>query len=218
MTEQPIDLTADQVLAVQDGRMTQLWVPMDPQPAWETFEYSEPKRWLIFRDAAGRQVYAALSEDDAKPDLVRSAPWQVGNRLWVRETWGIIGVEGKGPAAVYQAGWTAKDDDDLVLDAHAPVVWHPGIGMPLWASRIALELTGLRAAQVCDLTEADAKATGADPWHEANLNSVGEMNPAAPCEYRAGFLEAWHGQYADSFPADLNQNPWAWGLTLKVIQ
>jgi len=90
-----------------------------------------------------------------------------GDRLWLRETWqGPIldddeyeeyrrnGKESylKPQYCVYRATdqLNAIDEDGNELN------WRPSIHMPRWASRISLEITGIRVERLQDISEEDA--------------------------------------------------------------
>jgi len=75
---------------------------------------------------------------------------QVGDRIWVRETWGEF-VRRPG-VPVYRA------DSDNVLGNSNP--WRPAIHMPRWASRITLEITAVRAERLQAISQEDAMCEG----------------------------------------------------------
>lgn len=101
---------------------------------------------------------------------------KIGDRMWVRETHEVrrIGTEtfeGGRPTRHY-AGIAYQADDgrsevdiDLgtfqALDAKESRGWAPSIHMPRWASRITLEITGVRVERMQSISEADAIAEGA---------------------------------------------------------
>ena len=109
---------------------------------------------------------------------------QPGDRLWVRESFARVptacGSEDIVFAADYQDG----------SDRAAGVRYTPSIHMPRWASRITLEITGVRVERLQDISEADAIAEGVytDPacpaydayaqlWDEINGLGSWEANP-----------------------------------------
>ncbi len=93
--------------------------------------------------------------------LVDKAPHQVGQRLWVRET---FTCSAENEAMIYRA-----DGERFYAATAAQRKWLwgktvgqiiPSIFMPRWASRIDLEVTKVRAQLVQDISEADARAEG----------------------------------------------------------
>lgn len=113
-------------------------------------------------------------------------------RLWVRETWqSLVEHDGLSPSEIpegsdiqYPAtydGWVSK--------------LRPSIHMPRWASRIELEVSGVRVERLQDITEQDARAEGV--------------------ESRAEFEALWgqiHGGEA------WGANPWVWAYTFARME
>lgn len=84
-----------------------------------------------------------------------------GDRLWVREAWNVRGLAwGKRPSEAARIAsreaWQYRATDDGSWK-HG---WKPGIHMPRAASRITLEVTGVRVERLQDISEADACAEG----------------------------------------------------------
>lgn len=136
---------------------------------------------------------------------VRCEPWATvvvrcpfgvpGDRLWVRETFGF------GPAG---QGDTRYRADDGAVSHH----WHPSIHMPRWASRIDLEVTGVRVQRIQDITEEDARAEGVCE-HPAARSVV----DSGMWTYRAAFRSVW-----DAIdPGGWDRNPWVWVVAFKRV-
>jgi hypothetical protein len=102
-----------------------------------------------------------------------------GDRLWVRETWR------KWPDGyAYRA---THKDTELADAVHAP--WKPSIHMPRAASRITLEITGVRIEHLQAISEVDALAEGIDQdtcqpvavyrelWESINGHASWDANP-----------------------------------------
>lgn len=223
--ERPILLNAEMVRAVLDGRKTQTRRIMSPQPADDicthVFPNKEIQGWLSSLKHAHGSTTAHF------------CPFgQPGDRLWVRETWSVVShaFDDDGlmidylperPAkavhekpfgngyysghAIYAAdgGFTWGDDDGCV-DGRS--YWKPSIHMPRWASRITLEITGVRVERLQGISEQDAAVEGVIP-------AAGGVEKG--WEHRFNFRELWMGIYgADSWQA----NPFVWVVEFKRVE
>lgn len=165
----------------------------------------------------------------------------VGDRIWVRETWAQLGnedgcpidwndnlVKGGGPEAarIYRASceqkegnyglWSIPDDaywkphtDDLQYDG----TWCPSIHMPRWASRITLEITGVRVERLNSISQEDAQAEGMEltGWRPtySDPDSGGEL--WTPYD---NFAQLWESIYGEE---SWKANPWVWVIEFKVV-
>jgi hypothetical protein len=202
MKERPIIFSGPMVRAILEGRKTQTRRVIKPQPPQEYDVAIEseghPGEWLFWIDDYADTMTVHW------PDKPIKCPYgQPGEtRLWVRETWcpvagGPLMVQ---PAIAYKADCSMTPVDNLqdgwtVYNADLPELWkwRPSIFMPRWASRITLELTGVRAERVQDISNDDA-------WCEGACNS-----PEYNC--RAYFKELWDSINAKRKPRHIRRRP-----------
>lgn len=82
-----------------------------------------------------------------------------GDKLWVRETWRTINDPatciGDALAIDYRA-----DGIQRIGDKIGTLKWKPSIFMPRWASRITLQVTGVRVERLQEITAQDAISEG----------------------------------------------------------
>lgn len=93
----------------------------------------------------------------------------------------------------------------------SPLRWRPGIHMPRWASRITLEITGVRLERLRSISEADAVAEGVakhDDGKFSNYLSKSGFTFNAVSSFRS-LWESING------PDSWTQNPWVWALDFK---
>ena len=119
-----------------------------------------------------------------------------GDRLWVRETFSY-GANG------YYFRSDVKQPETVKY------AWKPSIHMPRVASRITLEVTGVRVERVQEITEDDAKAEGCDP--------LVESDGSVTCGRRKTvFAKLWDSINSKrGFGWD--KNPWVWVIEFKKI-
>lgn len=162
----PILFSAPMVRAILAGKKAQTRRILKPQPN-------------TFHDD-GKECEIALFQDaeDKRPRIrtgrvitTQEVRWQTGDRLWVREN---LRVTGQG--IEYAADETlmsdimnpANEDRAAKLwdhyahadgpDLHPTTI--PSIHMPRWASRITLEVTGVRVERLQDISRGDAMVEG----------------------------------------------------------
>lgn len=164
------------------------------------------------------EVRAGLPEPEMQ-SLLRCCPYGApGDRLWVRETFAKIdGQTQPWIETDYRATYTHGDrlGDSLGIKKR----WTPAIHMPRAASRITLEVTGVRVEQLQDISEADAIAEGvhADPRcrqddDTAAFHRIGPVRGGSFPIARYGALwESING------PGSWKSNPWVWVLEFRRI-
>lgn len=123
-----------------------------------------------------------------------------GDRFWVREAFRTSRDEPVKPGAeiLYPACLNDYDRKDK-----GP--WRPSIHIPRWASRITLEVTGVRAERLHDITEEGARSEGVEPF----------VHPAGAVSYRDGFANLWNDINGETMPFD--ENPWVWVVSFKAV-
>ena len=128
-------------------------------------------------------------------------------RLYVRETWAAPHAYDHLPPRLIpqdaRIHYAATEDRGGLL-------WRPSIHMPRWASRITLEVTGVRVELLQDISEADAAAEGARP----TLAPLDSVRLGAVGTAKDGFLQIWESiNGAGSWDA----NPFVWVVTFRRI-
>jgi hypothetical protein len=161
----------------------------------------------------------------------------VGDRLWVKETWASIAHgRGFGIEIHYRADghdfldWEqrvarrrvidpAPDRDDKWRPVDGFSAWRSPLCMPTWASRLTIEVTGVRVQRLQDISEEDAKAEGVlelDGWIDdaATARKASEMRWGIE-DLRAAFAVLWDEINGKKEP--WSSNPWTWVVEFKVV-
>lgn len=162
---------------------------------------TQTRRIVKARDLEWMDVHQGLRE----PDNAERCPYgQPGNRLWVRETWHDAS------SALHSCVLYRADGDELYGGK-----WCPSIHMPRWASRITLEVTGVRVDRLQDINEADARAEGITDGGCLNCGEPEPCNCAAPQpDARDAFVHLWMSiNGPDSWAA----NPWVWVIEFRRL-
>ena len=147
---------------------------------------------------------------------------QIGDRLWVRETWYPAFSRAESDnGCVYKADYGARPDlarEWVPCSSKKGGGWKPSIHMPRWASRITLEITDIRVERVQEITEEEAKAEGVLPCP----HPLSKDDECLDCyldagEYACAFLNLWNRLYAKQ-GLGVDVNPWVWVIGFRRVE
>ncbi len=210
MKERPILFSGPMVRALLDGSKTQTRRVVKPQPTHFN-PVGVPRRVI---------------PTGGPSDVIRCPYGQPGDRLWVRESWQFYDwTEDGQPCARFAADnattWPLRIPEEQAdrlneiwaglsapenysIDNHArDRRWRPSIHMPRWASRITLEITGVRVERLQDITRGDAMSEGC-PF----------PNMAKGEDPRKWYADLWN---EINGPAAWDANPWVWVVEFRML-
>ncbi|HFQ6394209.1 hypothetical protein G9H14_08965 [Klebsiella pneumoniae] len=233
MKERGMIFNGEMVRAILDGRKTQTRriIKWKQTRFTEIGEREDGSKWPWSEDA------------EHACDFWHPCPFgAVGDRIWVRETWGVVSHEldedgrirpwtpdrpatvihempfGNGyysGHAIYAAdGDFTWGDDDGYEDGRS--CWKPSIHMPKAASRILLEITDVRVERLNAISEEDARAEGII---DGGCLNCGEPEPCGCAnpepDATDAFAYLWQSIYGQE---SWNANPWVWVISFKRVE
>lgn len=225
MKERPILFSAPMVRAILDGSKSQTRRAVRKQfaPDAEPAEVpaTSPEGWQI-------SGHSGLWWDDAGAcidDAIRCPYGTPGDRLWVRETWQGPLLDSEEQEAEFRqspdiykkpgfCAYRATDTLDAIDADGRELGWRPSIHMPRWASRILLEITGVRVERLRRISRDDAMAEGIayQPDGGFGLSDSTHYNFADP---RFSYESLWE---TINGAGSWESNPWVWVIGLKRVQ
>ncbi|MCY2354029.1 hypothetical protein OW950_12695 [Klebsiella pneumoniae] len=213
MKERGMIFNGEMVRAILDGRKTQT-------------------RRIIKDCTVGRDQISKFIQIEKKfigcypedvPELIRECcPYGVpGDRIWVREAFRVHSRATDVATLVYKASernsWTEQTHRVPVAVCNKPATpekWTPSLHMPRWASRILLEITGVRVERLNSISQEDAQAEGLEltGWRPtySDPDSGGEV--MTPYD---NFAQLWESIYGEE---SWKANPWVWVIEFKRVE
>lgn len=212
--ERPILFSGAMVRAILDGNKTQTRRVVKLQPPANTL-------YVIRYHHPDPRVHYWAGDSGSLLDWVYPCPQgEVGDRLYVRETWQHsnhpLGPYDSDCEVFYRADYL---DDPLGPDLERSAdgirrQWRPSIHMPRAASRIVLEVTGVRVERLQDISEDDAIAEGIDgPLCAAAVGTAPYKHKLLPAAIH-GYSALWERLNG---PGSWHANPWVWVIEFRRI-
>jgi hypothetical protein len=195
MRERPILFSALMVRAILAGRKTQTrrlvtvpWRGSQRALPYEPY-YVDSDGELLFCDEYG----------DYHPIERAHPPYaEVGDRLWVKETHARGTMTGGAPWVRYRAD---VESAHMIASDGSLIAWRPSIHMPRWASRITLEVTGVRVERLQTIGASDAQAEGVDARLDLATQSF-----------------SWLWDSINGKRAAWASNPWVWVVEFRRVE
>lgn len=219
MKECPILFSAPMVRALLEGRKTQTRRRVKLPKSLVGGDLARAWPDKMFGVTPGLHV---PMPDESVQRLRNPWDWPEPCRLWVRETFCLentgdyhgdhdVPSDGR-PIQKYEDGdgdywliphYRATEPEPHIVpyrcDADDDKTrWTPSIFMPRWASRITLEITGVRVERLQDISEADALEEGV----------------RSQIKYSAAFADLWE---SINGPTSWDANPWVWVIEFRKL-
>lgn len=192
-SERPMLFNGDMVRAILEGRKTQT-----RREVKLSKHYSN-----CHLEIENKNLMVVNTQDQEARKEIYCPYGSVGDQLWVRETFGLLGDEAK--HVLHYRATHYRDGKNMG--------WKPSIHMPRWASRIQLEITGIRVERLNDCSESDAKAEGVKPDNETSKDVMDGIVPQL--QHKEPYMRLWEKiNGAGSWAA----NPWVWVIEFKVVK
>lgn len=206
--EKPILFNTEMVRAILAGQKTCTRRLPNKRVREEYFAYDD---WA---NTVGGSGIKKLSE---KEFYEQYPPYQVGDILYVRETWGEGYEDG---TYIYKA--SDKLANHPMFKESSKLLYHPSIHMPKEAARIWLRVVDVQLERLQDISNDEAIAEGAQgiECNHVNADSCGCtdcMNTGWIEPPIVGFMQIWDGTIKKS-ELDLygwEANPWVWVIEFE---
>ena len=215
MKERGMIFNGEMVRAILDGRKTQTRRIMKIQPSdgfsptHNGYDLDLNAHWYTpgvvdkngYLQPAKKDVFGVADENEGY-----TCPFgAVGDRIWVRETWAEAGA-GAPDLKLYRANYPEHVPTHYEnVPPASDIRWTPSIHMPRRASRLTLEITGVRVERLASVSDEDAGKEG---------------YPANPAPY-GGAMDKWlwfRGLWDSIYPdQSFRHNPWVWVIEFKVV-
>lgn len=226
MKERPILFSGPMVRALLDGSKTQTRrVGKIQSPAWTELGVEYQRH--ATKGEVATATYRAFPDGGSARWGICECPYGVpGDRLWVKETfmprYGGTLPNGKSFTNVrYRADEEGRDCFGMDHKGQVAInfgadKWRPSIFCTRWASRITLEITGIRVERLQEISEEDAAAEGVTLQRVPTgvvdeAAGVAEMIPEEPSEAYRRLWESING------PGSWDANPWVWVIEFKRL-
>lgn len=198
MKERPIIFNSEMVKAILKKQKMQTRRVVKPQPKRNNYvAYIDEQGILDYHGWAITTYYASIVE------YIKCPYGQVGDRLWIRETWHGIRNTYTVRKKINDLSYKADEGYKCGEYGNLKGKWKPSIYMPRWASRITLDITKIRVERLQEISQQDIETEGIE------LCDCGK--PEANCN----FIELWNS-INEKRGYGWDTNPFVWVVEFKL--
>jgi len=200
---------AQEVQALIAGNKTQFREVIKPYPVLsddKSYWQFEGVRW-----AGEKSSYAKNFGDNARPEIPDLCPYQVGQKIFVKEVFSHSNQRWCDKTIFYKASHGNRIQNTFSV-ANREDKWRSPATMHEEHSRLTLLIKEIRVQRLADISEEDAIAEGfKNGFHE--VENVGDF----PFNAYDSFAKNWnasHKKPVEKFEA----NPWVWVVSCEVVK
>lgn len=216
--ERPMLFGTPMVKAILDGHKSMTRRVLKVQPEWvDSKNPMVSSGWSYVNPKSSQKLSSYPNAKDfgeALAGVIKCSYGQIGDRLWVRETW-----------STHACFDDVKPKDLTVRSVH---YWanglvqtgkkRPSIFMPRWACRILLEITEIRVERLNQISREEAVKEGLLKLPATGRYVINQgdqyfgMASNNPCEVFEWLWESINGE------GSWATNPWVWVICFKKLE
>lgn len=224
MKEKPILFSTPMVRAILSGQKTMTRRVVTPQPddhRWRKLPgYAFSVRTYETSEGLSARFQHHLDGVGEQPLWVKSPYGNVGDCLWVRESWRAYSsldhlppkFISQGAAIEYLAGGTNVIGQPLLYGMGKS---RPSIFMPRWASRITLEITGVKVERLNQISNEDILREGIRSESCNICVHAGGSGCDSCFSILKPFRELWDSINGKTPGKFWDDNPYVWAVSFK---
>lgn len=226
MAEKPILFSAPMVSAILAGRKTQTRRPLKLQPLDVI-----PMKGEFETADGGPTAWVGLMQREPEPKgtVFRCRYGVRGDRLWVRETWGVW-MDSEVADHIHEPTWYRADYSQEQEREQAMCRWRPSIHMPRVRSRIDLEVVAIRVERLQEISAQDAIAEGLDALTKDGVtvkHGIADLDGLPGTDDHGWAWKDWERDPRDAYrklwesingKGSWDSNPWVWVVTFTRVR
>lgn len=205
MSCKPIIFRPESMEAILSGRKTQTRRLVKNLDYIQDWDPKDPSYGPFYEDEHG-----------INHETVERCPYgRPGDQLWIRESWRPVENEDMVDGIEFKDGFFQEIENSMeAADKWVAVYdrtdrWRSPLFMPRWASRLTVDVTGIRVDRVQNISEEDAKAEGVE------ASETVELQGGLPC-YTLPYQKVWTSLHGIDNPAAWDSNPWVWVVEFSI--